>query len=723
MQTFGSCFLFTLIENPIYFISILVLSYMIGNLRQPDELDRLIRNARKELAILISEYLAITAYFASILIDKINYYTIYGRDYNGYINFVFKLSTLLLLAYYTLKSSRCFNYSTCRLVALNLILTALVIVEILHLSWFKVNFRIFSFLDRQLFYCYLKLIAIFIYFSLFNFAHFVTKRHSLFYESFANYDSSFNLDTIDDINSYRKTFLSKLLFNWVQPFLVRASNDQIRNESDIFHLPEELTSEFVKKRLQLTYAQLRDEQQVNREDDNGLEDESADLNRQSISSNGQLTDTNQLITQVKLRTLLWKSYKSELFRVSNLKLISDISAFFSPVLLNKLINYIDSKDFSTSGFLLVVALLASSIVSSITINLYDFQINNICIKVKSSVVNLVYRKLFSLRTSTLHNNFSNGQLVNYTSVDAERIASFFSSFFQLFSMPIQVVVALYLLYLQIGYSFVAGFIFSVLLLGINKFISFKIALITGKLLTHKDQRIKLTTKLLTGIKTIKMNSWQDIYTKQIDECRSQEVKMLKRKKYLDCVCVYFWAVTPTMISFLTFCTFVLFGNKLTAANVFTSLALLNMMINPLNSLPWVFTGILESWISLNRVQTFLDTGIDEDMLKEQQLADQLSEQSNENEDIMIDFDDVVCEHKTGDGFKFVLGPIDLKVKRGEFLCLTGQIGSGKSSFLNAILNEVPFKKGGYLRSGQIELHCSKKGKKYYLLNFLMKTGN
>jgi ATP-binding cassette subfamily C (CFTR/MRP) protein 10 len=38
-------------------------------------------------------------------------------------------------------------------------------------------------------------------------------------------------------------------------------------------------------------------------------------------------------------------------------------------------------------------------------------------------------------------------------------------------------------------------------------------------------------------------------------------------KYLDALCVYFWATTPVLISILTFCTFVLLGNTLTAAKV------------------------------------------------------------------------------------------------------------------------------------------------------------
>ena len=39
--------------------------------------------------------------------------------------------------------------------------------------------------------------------------------------------------------------------------------------------------------------------------------------------------------------------------------------------------------------------------------------------------------------------------------------------------------------------------------------------------------------------------------------------------------------------------------------VFTSVALFNMLISPLNAFPWVLNGLVESWVSLKRVQAFL----------------------------------------------------------------------------------------------------------------------
>lgn len=85
-----------------------------------------------------------------------------------------------------------------------------------------------------------------------------------------------------------------------------------------------------------------------------------------------------------------------------------------------------------------------------------------------------------------------------------------------------------------------------------------------------------------------------------------ELKYLKGRKYLDALCVYFWATTPVLISILTFGTYVLLGNKLTAATIFTSMALLNMLIAPLNAFPWVLNGLTEAWVSIKRIQRLLN---------------------------------------------------------------------------------------------------------------------
>lgn len=81
---------------------------------------------------------------------------------------------------------------------------------------------------------------------------------------------------------------------------------------------------------------------------------------------------------------------------------------------------------------------------------------------------------------------------------------------------------------------------------------------------------------------------------------------IAKRKYLDAMCVYFWAATPIIINLLTFGASTFLGKPMTAATTFASVALLNMLIGPLNAFPWILNGLVEAWVSLRRMQKYLN---------------------------------------------------------------------------------------------------------------------
>ena len=74
-------------------------------------------------------------------------------------------------------------------------------------------------------------------------------------------------------------------------------------------------------------------------------------------------------------------------------------------------------------------------------------------------------------------------------------------------------------------------------------------------------------EMLTGIRVVKFMSWEPYFAEKVHQARTKELKYLKGRKYLDAICVYLWCTTPVLISVLTFATYVLLGNSLTAAKV------------------------------------------------------------------------------------------------------------------------------------------------------------
>lgn len=74
---------------------------------------------------------------------------------------------------------------------------------------------------------------------------------------------------------------------------------------------------------------------------------------------------------------------------------------------------------------------------------------------------------------------------------------------------------LYLLYNQIGISFLAGVFFAVILIPINKFIASKIITLSTKLMGFKDQRVRLMGEALRGVTAIKFNVWEEYFYDRI----------------------------------------------------------------------------------------------------------------------------------------------------------------------------------------------------------------
>jgi ABC-type multidrug transport system fused ATPase/permease subunit len=87
--------------------------------------------------------------------------------------------------------------------------------------------------------------------------------------------------------------------------------------------------------------------------------------------------------------------------------------------------------------------------------------------------------------------------------------------------------------------------------------------------------------------------------------RENELKQLAIRKYLDALCVCTWALTTSLFAASTFGLMSWWGQPLSPATVIVCLSLFSILINPLNSLPWVLNGVVEAWVSADRLAAFL----------------------------------------------------------------------------------------------------------------------
>ncbi|KAJ8384161.1 hypothetical protein AAFF_G00208630 [Aldrovandia affinis] len=508
------------------------------------------------------------------------------------------------------------------------------------------------------------------------------------------------------------SWVSRLFYLWMNPLMRRGQQMELKRPSDVYLLPCRLRTRAICQHFNHCWQEVTKRGEEEGQMRNGL----TPTGRSIQDGTWSLPDSHEGLcgsvtrpaeeAEVRLLRVLHKAFGMKFYLLGVLKLVGTMLSFAGPLLLNGLVSFMEAGQVPVSqGLWCCLGLFASTFLSAMLRNIFTFEVSKVSLSVRAAVVSAIYRK--SLRvTCTELSGFSLGEVVNFMSTDTDRLANFFNSFHELWSLPFQFAITLYLLYLQVGVAFLGGLSLALLLVPLNKVIATCIMENSKQMLKHKDTRVRLMSEVLCGMRVIKFYAWESHFKQKITECRKQELRHLKTIKYLDAVCVYTWAALPVVISILTFITYVLLGHELTAAKVFTALALVGMLILPLNSFPWVLNGIIEAMVSLDRIQNFL-------RLRNQDLNTYYSQGAPDDPQTAVQMEQCTFSWRVRDvapggtlhapggtpqaqGGTDMSGPdgslllrgLNLTITKGSLVAVVGKVGCGKSSLLAAITGEL-----------------------------------
>ncbi|NXX28875.1 MRP7 protein, partial [Nicator chloris] len=449
-----------------------------------------------------------------------------------------------------------------------------------------------------------------------------------------------------------ESWLSRFFYTWMNPLMKRGYQQKLNQPQDVYVLPHQLQAARVCDRPH--HAQ----------------------------------------EAVRLLSVLHAAFGLRFYTLGLLKLAGSLLGFSGPLLLNLLVNFMESRQEPLShGVLYALGLFAGSFLGALLRNQFSYETNKMALMVRAVIISAIYRKALRVSSTSLA-RFTVGEIVNFMSTDTDRLVNFCRSFHELWSLPVQLAITLYLLYQQVGVAFLGGVALAMLLVPINKIIANCIMVNNKKMLKHKDTRVKLMTEFLCGIRVIKFYVWEKHFSTRINAWRAKELQKSRTIGYLDALCVYLWAALPVVVSIAIFLTYVLLGHQLTATKVFTALALVGMLILPLNSFPWVLNAILEAKVSLDRIQQFFEL-MDQD-LEAYYALDSPSDTATAMEMRCAAFSWVPAEEEStrpSSTGTLQLHIENLSVRKGMLLGVVGKVGSGKSSLLAAITGEL-IKQGG-----------------------------
>ncbi|XP_035178458.1 multidrug resistance-associated protein 7 isoform X1 [Oxyura jamaicensis] len=488
-----------------------------------------------------------------------------------------------------------------------------------------------------------------------------------------------------------ESWLSRFFYAWMNPLMKCGYQWKLNQPQDVYLLPRQLQAARVCDRFYACWQKKAALHQV--------EEETVSLTSPIIAagdgSGGVQDSLHRAQEPVRLFSVLHAVFGPRFYLLGLLKLAGSLLAFSGPLLLNLLVNFMESRQEPLShGVLYALGLFAGSFLGALLRNQFSYEVNKVTLMVRAAVISAIYRKALRVSSTSL-SRFTVGEIVNFMSTDTSRLVNFCLSFHEVWSLPFQFAITLYLLYQQVGVAFLGGLALALLLVPINKVIANRIMMSNKEMLQHKDARVKLMTEFLSGIRVIKFYAWEKHFSTRINACRAKELQKLRAIKYLDAVCVYLWAALPVVVSIVIFITYVLLGHQLTATKVFTALALVGMLILPLNSFPWVLNGTLEAKVSLDRIQRFLEL-VDQDLEAYYALGNP-SGTASAIEMQGADFSWAPGEEESSSQplptGSLQLHIENLSVRKGMLLGVVGKVGSGKSSLLAAITGEL-IKQGG-----------------------------
>uniref|UniRef100_A0A3Q2QW04 ATP binding cassette subfamily C member 3 n=1 Tax=Fundulus heteroclitus TaxID=8078 RepID=A0A3Q2QW04_FUNHE len=361
------------------------------------------------------------------------------------------------------------------------------------------------------------------------------------------------------------------------------------------------------------------------------------------------------------------------------KLMQDAITFVNPQLLRMLISFTKEKDTPDWwGYLLAFLMFFTAILQTLILHRHFQYCFVTGMNVRTALIGAIYRKALVI-TNAAKRSSTVGEIVNLMSVDAQRFMDLTTFLNMLWSAPLQIILALYFLWQNLGPSVLAGVAVMVMLIPFNAFIAMKTRGYQVEQMQHKDARIKLMSEILNGIKVLKLYAWENSFKDKVLAIRQKELTVLRKTAYLGALSTMAWTSAPFLVALTTFAVYVTVdeNNVLDAERAFVSLSLFNILRFPLNMLPQVISSLVQASVSLKRIQNFLS-------------HDELDPTSVDRKNTSSAFAVSVVNGKFtwAKEDQPVLHNINVMVPPGSLVAIVGHVGCGKSSLISALLGDM-----------------------------------
>ncbi|XP_071446417.1 ATP-binding cassette sub-family C member 12-like [Hetaerina americana] len=222
-----------------------------------------------------------------------------------------------------------------------------------------------------------------------------------------------------------------------------------------------------------------------------------------------------------------------------------------------------------------------------------------------------------------------------------------------------------------------------------------------------DERVTLTSKVLSNIKLIKMYAWEKSFFNKIIDIRRIEHMKLRLALFLQSFGTTLMQSSATVATVATFLGYTLSGNSLHPTDAFAVFSIFNAVLFSMGRLPYAIRCLGEAKVCLHRIKEYLDGPeftSPYDKVLSPELAIELVASTfawegtydafkGRTEKGGKKFIEEIAPQNNANTLTTVLHDLSLKVEKGSLLGVCGGVGSGKSSLLSSLVGELRLLEG------------------------------
>ncbi|KKA28465.1 hypothetical protein TD95_002534 [Thielaviopsis punctulata] len=489
----------------------------------------------------------------------------------------------------------------------------------------------------------------------------------------------------------------------------------------------------------------------------------------SIKMKAALKQRSATNSKYALALAIWDTFRFELILGGILQLTSSVIQVVSPFLLRYLIRFATDAWLAnkfgqpaphiSKGMGYVAGITAMQIVMSFATNHFFFRGMMVGGQSRAVLINLIFEKSMSLsgraraggmiegaeqpeqpkkkKKKSKKNKkkkkkggrpgppglddessgWPNGRVVNLMSVDTYRVDQCFAMFHALWTTPIQLLITLALLLVNLTYSALAGFGLLVVMMPLLSRAIRSLFIRRRMINKITDQRVSLTQEILQSVRFVKFFGWENAFLERLNSIRSREIRDIQTLMATRSAIMSVSMSMPAFASMLAFITYTLSNHNMQAAEIFSSLALFNGIRLPLNLFPMVLGNVIDAWSSIKRIQEYLlAEEMEEDIVvnregeyamevkhanftweqTQSQGPETVADEQAKEKQAAADAAAAAASDSTASSEKptvveddaFKLHDINITFGRNELVAVIGSVGSGKTSLLAALAGDM-----------------------------------